>query len=222
MQASACVDGHGIGARGLTGRTYEGHYFWDAEIYVLPFLAYTNPRIARAILKFRHDKLDHARRRARELGHRGALFPWRTINGDEASAYYAASTAQYHINADIMYGMRKYVEVTGDTAFLDEYGAEMLVETARLWVDLGYYNPRRGGKFCISGVTGPDEYTAIVNNNYFTNFMARGNMKYAAQVLPRTGHPQPGGPCPGGPDDRACRGRDRGLGEGGGEHLPPL
>ena len=183
MQASACVDGHGIGARGLTGRTYEGHYFWDAEIYVLPFLAYTNPRIARAILKFRHDKLDHARRRARELGHRGALFPWRTINGDEASAYYAASTAQYHINADIMYGMRKYVEVTGDTAFLDEYGAEMLVETARLWVDLGYYNPRRGGKFCISGVTGPDEYTAIVNNNYFTNFMARGNMKYAAQVL---------------------------------------
>ena len=183
LQASACVDGHGIGARGLTGRTYEGHYFWDAEIYVLPFLAYTNPRIARAILKFRHDKLDHARRRARELGHRGALFPWRTINGDEASAYYAASTAQYHINADIMYGMRKYVEVTGDTAFLDEYGAEMLVETARLWVDLGYYNPRRGGKFCISGVTGPDEYTAIVNNNYFTNFMARGNMKYAAQVL---------------------------------------
>ncbi len=183
LQASACVDGHGIGARGLTGRTYEGHYFWDAEIYVLPFLAYTNPRVARAILKFRHDKLDHARKRARELGHRGALFPWRTINGDEASAYYAASTAQYHINADIMYGMRKYVEVTGDTAFLDEYGAEMLVETARLWADLGYYNPRRDGKFCISGVTGPDEYTAIVNNNYFTNFMARGNMKYAAKVL---------------------------------------
>ncbi len=183
LQASACVDGHGIGARGLTGRTYEGHYFWDAEIYVLPFLVYTNPRIARAILKFRHDKLDQARKRARELGHRGALFPWRTINGDEASAYYAASTAQYHINADIMYGMRKYVEVTGDTAFLDEYGAEMLVETARLWADLGYYNPRRDGKFCISGVTGPDEYTAIVNNNYFTNFMARGNMKYAAQVL---------------------------------------
>ncbi len=183
LQASACVDGHGIGSRGLTGRTYEGHYFWDAEIYVLPFLVYTNPRIARAILKFRHDKLDRARKRAHELGHRGALFPWRTINGDEASAYYAASTAQYHINADIMYGMRKYVEVTGDTEFLDEYGAELLVETARLWADLGFYNPRRDGKFCINGVTGPDEYTAIVNNNYFTNFMARGNMKYAAQVV---------------------------------------
>ena len=88
-----------------------------------------------------------ARARAQELGHRGALFPWRTINGDEASAYYAAGTAQYHINADIMYAMRKYVDVTGDVAFLEEFGAEMLVETARLWADLGYYNPRRGGKF---------------------------------------------------------------------------
>ena len=183
LQASACADGNGIGSRGLTGRTYEGHYFWDAEIYVLPFLIYTNPRIARSILRFRHEKLDRARKRARELGHRGALFPWRTINGDEASAYYAASTAQYHINADIMYGMRKYIEATGDIAFLDDYGAELLVETARLWADLGFYNPRCGGKFCINGVTGPDEYTAIVNNNYFTNFMARGNMKYAAKVL---------------------------------------
>ncbi len=183
LQASACIDGHGIGARGLTGRTYEGHYFWDTEIFVLPFLIYTNPRLARAVLKFRHDKLDRARIRAQELGHRGALFPWRTINGDEASAYYAAGTAQYHINADIMYAMRKYVDVTGDVAFLEECGAEMLVETARLWVDLGYYNPRRGGQFCITGVTGPDEYTAIVNNNYFTNIMARENLTYAAATL---------------------------------------
>ncbi len=183
LQASACVDGHGIGARGLTGKTYEGHYFWDTEIYVLPFLIYTNPRVARAVLKFRYDKLDKARERAHELGHRGALFPWRTINGEEASAYYAAGTAQYHINADIMYAMRKYVDATGDVGFLDDFGAEMLVETARLWVDLGYYNPRRGGKFCITGVTGPDEYTAVVNNNYFTNIMARQNLNYAARTL---------------------------------------
>ncbi len=183
LQVSACVDGHGIGARGLTGKTYEGHYFWDTEIYVLPFLVYTNPRVARAVLKFRFDKLDKARQRASELGHRGALFPWRTINGEEASAYYAAGTAQYHINADIMFAMRKYVDATGDTEFLDNFGAEMLVETARLWADLGYYNPQRGGQFCITGVTGPDEYTAVVNNNFFTNIMARENLTYAARTL---------------------------------------
>ena len=185
LQASACVDGAGIGARGLTGQTYEGHYFWDTEVYVLPFLVYTNPRIARSLLKFRYDKLDKARRRARELGHRGALFPWRTINGDEASAYYAASTAQYHINADIVYALRKYVDVTGDVTFLHECGAEILVETARLWVSLGYYNFHRDAQFCIAGVTGPDEYTAIVNNNYFTNLMARENLRYAAATVRR-------------------------------------
>ncbi|MEO1090638.1 MAG: glycosyl hydrolase family 65 protein [Pseudomonadota bacterium] len=185
LQASHCVDGAGIGARGLTGHTYEGHYFWDTEIYVLPFLIYTNPRIARSILLLRYDKLDKARRRASELGHQGALFPWRTINGDEASAYYAASTAQYHINADIAYAIRKYVEITGDEDFLLYYGAEILVETARLWVSLGYYNPERQGRFCIAGVTGPDEYTAIVNNNYFTNLMARENLRYAAATVGR-------------------------------------
>ncbi len=192
LQASACVDGAGIGARGLTGQSYEGHYFWDTEIYVLPFLIYTNPRVARSLLRFRYDKLDKARRRAGELGHKGALFPWRTINGEEASAYFAASTAQYHINADIAYAIRKYVEITGDIAFLHECGAEILVETARLWVDLGYFNPRRGGAFCITGVTGPDEYTAIVNNNYFTNLMAQENLRYAAATVAeiRAGHPR--------------------------------
>ncbi len=183
MQASYCVEGTGIPARGLTGQSYEGHYFWDTEIYVLPFLLYTNPRVARSLLKFRYDKLDRARKRAVELGHKGALFPWRTINGDEASAYYAASTAQYHINADIAYAIRKYVKVTGDIDFLHKYGAEILVETARLWADLGYYNTRLGGKFCIAGVTGPDEYTAVVNNNYFTNIMAQTNLRYAAEVM---------------------------------------
>ncbi|MFW5832529.1 MAG: glycoside hydrolase family 65 protein [Pseudomonadota bacterium] len=183
LQASYCVDGAGIGARGLTGQTYEGHYFWDTEIYVLPFLIYTNPRIARGLLEFRHSKLDKARRRAKELGHQGALFPWRTINGDEASAYYAASTAQYHINADIAYAIRKYVEVTGDVDFVRDFGAEILVETARLWCSLGYYNPQRGDQFCIAGVTGPDEYTAIVNNNYFTNLMAQENLRYAAATV---------------------------------------
>jgi alpha,alpha-trehalose phosphorylase len=183
LQASGRSENHGIGARGLTGQTYEGHYFWDMEIYVLPFLIYHVPRIARNVLKFRYDGLDKARARARELGHRGATFPWRTINGEEASAYYAAGTAQYHINADIAYALRKYVDVTGDTGFLLKYGAEILVETARFWWDIGFLSERKGGKFCINGVTGPDEYTAIVNNNYFTNLMARENLRFAADTV---------------------------------------
>ena len=111
------------------------------------------------------------------------MFPWRTISGEEASAYYAAGTAQYHINADIMYALRKYVQATGDERFLQDCGAEMLVETARLWLDLGFYSDRKGGKFCINGVTGPDEYKTVVNNNAYTNLMARENLHYAAETV---------------------------------------
>jgi alpha,alpha-trehalose phosphorylase len=183
LQASARAEDAGVPAKGLTGRAYEGHYFWDTEIYVLPFLTYSSPRIARSLLTFRYKMLPQARARAKELGHRGAMFPWRTISGEEASAYYAAGTAQYHINADIMYALRKYVQATGDELFLRDYGAEMLVETARLWVDLGFYSETKGGKFCINGVTGPDEYNAVVNNNAYTNLMARENLLYAAQTV---------------------------------------
>lgn len=183
LQASERADGNSIGARGLTGRTYEGHYFWDTEIYVLPFLIYTRPRIARSILQFRYETLDKARARAAHLHQRGAMYPWRTVNGEEASAYYAGGTAQYHINADIAYAIRKYVEVTGDDEFLRRFGAEILVETARLWRDLGFFSVRRNGQFCINGVTGPDEYNAVVDNNYFTNLMARENLRYAARTL---------------------------------------
>src|SRR5258706_7866589 len=133
LQASARAEDAGVPAKGLTGQAYEGHYFWDSEIYVLPFLIYTAPRIAKNLLSFRYKMLPQARAHARHLGHRGAMFPWRTISGEEASAYYAAGTAQYHINADIMYALRKYVQATGDEAFLRDCGAEMLVETARLW-----------------------------------------------------------------------------------------
>lgn len=183
LQASARAERTGIPAKGLTGQTYEGHYFWDTEIYVLPFITYTNPRIARNLLRFRHSMLDSARQRARELNQKGALFPWRTINGEEASANYVAGTAQYHINADIMYALRKYVEITDDKALLFNEGAEMLVETARLWFDLGFFSQRKDGQFCIHGVTGPDEYTTVVNNNTFTNLMARENLRYAAKTV---------------------------------------
>jgi len=185
FQASVRAEGVGIPAKGLTGEGYEGHYFWDIEIYVLPFLIYTAPRIARNLLKFRHSMLPAARRRAREVNLKGALFPWRTIAGDEASAYYAAGTAQYHINADIVYALKKYVEVTGDLDFLLREGAEMLVETARMWRDLGFFSPSKEGKFCIHAVTGPDEYNTVVDNNAFTNLMARENLRYASRTVAR-------------------------------------
>jgi alpha,alpha-trehalose phosphorylase len=183
FQATARVEGYGVPAKGLTGQGYEGHYFWDSEIYVLPFVIYTAPRSARNLLRFRYAMLDQARARAGELSHRGALYPWRTINGEEASAYYAAGTAQYHINADIAYAIRKYYQVTGDMEFLTHGGAEVIVETARLWVDLGNFSEALGGAFCINGVTGPDEYTAVVNNNRFTNMMARENLRLAVSIV---------------------------------------
>ncbi len=182
-QASARVEGHGIAAKGLTGRGYEGQYFWDTEIYVLPCLTYTQPHVARRLLHFRYEMLGAARIRARQLGHRGALFPWRTISGEEASAYYAAGTAQYHINAAISYAVRQFVRVTGDQEFLSREGVELLVETARFWADLGFFSTRRDGQFCIQGVTGPDEYSAVVDNNAYTNLMARENLSAAAECL---------------------------------------
>jgi alpha,alpha-trehalose phosphorylase len=183
LQASGRAEGIGVPAKGLTGQGYEGHYFWDIEIYVFPFLVYTSPRIARNLLKWRYRRLDLARRRAMEVNQRGALYPWRTISGEEASAYYAAGTAQYHINADIVYALKKYVDITGDTEFLYDYGAEIVVETARLWEDLGFYSPSHDGRFCIQGVTGPDEYNTVVDNNAYTNLMAQLNLRYAVDTV---------------------------------------
>jgi alpha,alpha-trehalose phosphorylase len=182
IQSSARAETSGIPAKGLTGQAYEGHYFWDTEIYVAPFLTYTEPRVTRNLLRFRHSMLPLARERAAEMSESGAMFPWRTINGEEASSYYAAGTAQYHIDADIAYAIRRYVDVRGDRDLLAEVGGEILVETARLWVDLGFFGPDTG-VFHIHGVTGPDEYTTVVNDNAFTNLMARSNLRYAAEVV---------------------------------------
>ncbi len=182
---SAGHDGRSnICAKGLTGEGYEGHYFWDTETYVLPMFLFIRPEKARGLLMYRYGILDDARARAKEMGHpRGALFPWRTIGGRECSAYYPAGTAQYHINADIAFAVKRYVQATEDMDFLCGYGAEILAETARLWADLGFYNPNKGGKFCINGVTGPDEYNAVVNNNCYTNLMAAENLTFAAWSL---------------------------------------
>ena len=182
MQATARGEGLGVPAKGVTGRGYEGHYFWDTEVYVVPFLAHTNPQWAKQVLEFRVGMLDAARRRARDVGHAGALYPWRTISGEEASAWYAAGTAQYHINADIAYAMHQYNRVTGDLGFMLEQGAEVLVETARFWMELGFFDERRDGRFSIMGVTGPDEYTTVVDNNAYTNLMAKENLEIATRI----------------------------------------
>lgn len=173
-----------IAAKGLTGEGYEGHYFWDTETYIFPMFLHVAPQIARALLAYRYHILPCARERAREMGHPiGALFPWRTINGREASAYYPAGTAQAHINADIALAVKRYWEATGDDDFLYDMGAEIVCETARLYLDLGFYNEKKGGAFCINEVTGPDEYNALVNNNAYTNLMAATNMEFAADAL---------------------------------------
>lgn len=182
---SAGRDGRtGMGAKGLSGEGYEGHYFWDTEMYVLPVLIYTEPKTAKCLLDYRYSKLEQARARARILGHeKGALFPWRTINGEEASTYYPLGTAQYHINADIAYALSLYLQVTGDVEYLKEKGAEILIETARVWADVGSFAKCRGGKYCICDVTGPDEYNVLVDNNFYTNLMARENLRDAAAAV---------------------------------------
>ena len=182
-QASARAHEQGIAAKAVTGGGYDGHYFWDTEVYVLPFLAYTNPEAARKLLRFRFHMLDAARARARELNQCGALYPWRMINGEEASAYYAAGTAQYHINAAVVYALERYLNASGDLDFLAREGAEILIETARLYEDLGFYATNGEEHFHIHGVTGPDEYTTVVNDNLYTNVMARFTMRYAARTL---------------------------------------
>jgi alpha,alpha-trehalose phosphorylase len=191
-QASGRIEQVGIPAKGVSGSGYEGHYFWDTETYVLPFLSYTSPSVARGALRFRYLMLPAARRRAAELSNTGALYPWRTINGEEASAYYAAGTAQYHINADISFALCKYVQASGDDDFMMREGIDILVETARMWTDLGFWLGRgESRQFHLHGVTGPDEYTTVVNNNLFTNVMASDNLRQAARWAQRLAHEFP-------------------------------
>lgn len=174
-----------IPAKGLSGTGYEGHYFWDTEMYMSPFFAYTNPEIAKNLIKYRYSVLDESKKRARTLGVKeGALFSWRTINGQEASAYYPAGTAQYHIDADIAYAIDRYYKVTDDKEFMKNYGLELVLETARFWKNFGSYSEIHCKKrFCFFDVTGPDEYTALVNNNYYTNRMAKFNLLFAVDLI---------------------------------------
>ena len=185
LQASARAERRAIPGKGLTGTGYDGHTFWDTEGFVLPVLTYTAPYAAADALRWRASTLDLARERAAELDLAGAAFPWRTIQGQECSAYWPAGTAAWHINADIAMAFERYRVVTGDDSLEADCGLTVLVETARLWMSLGHHD--RHGVWHLDGVTGPDEYTAVVRDNVFTNLMAAHNLRAAAQACRR--HP---------------------------------
>lgn len=180
LQAGARAEGRAIPAKGLTGSGYDGHSFWDTETFVLPVLSATAPHAAADALAWRHSTLGIAKEHARSLKHKGAMFPWRTIRGHECSGYWPAGTAALHINADIAVAAARHVFWTGDDTFEQDIALPLLVETARLWIDVGYHGD--DGEFHIDGVTGPDEYSAIVRDNTFTNLMAARNLRYAADV----------------------------------------
>ncbi|MFF9373610.1 glycoside hydrolase family 65 protein [Streptomyces griseoluteus] len=182
-QAGARAEQRAIPAKGLTGSGYDGHAFWDTEMFVLPLLTHTAPHAVAEALRWRHNTLDAARERAAQLGLGGAAFPWRTIEGSEGSAYWPAGTAAFHVNAGIADAVVRYVEATGDLRFEREVGLELLVETARLWRSLGHHDHH--GAFHIDGVTGPDEYSAVADDNTYTNLMARQNLLAAADAVER-------------------------------------
>jgi len=186
IQAGARAERRAIPAKGLTGRGYDGHTFWDMDTYTVPVLTYVVPDAARDVLRWRHSTMDLAGARARELGLEGVTFPWRTIRGQECSGYWPAGTAAFHINADIADAVRRYLAATGDAEFEQGPGLELLVATARLWRSVGHHDA--AGHFRIDAVTGPDEYTALVNNNVYTNLMAARNLRAAADLAVR--HPQ--------------------------------
>src|SRR4051794_1414102 len=186
LQAAARAEQRAIPAKGLTGPGYDGHTFWDTETFVLPVLVYTDPDAVRDALAWRHSTLDLARDRARVLGLKGATFPWRTIDGQECSAYWPAGTAAFHINADVSDAVVRYLNAVDDPAFELSCGLEILVETARFWRSLGHHDTK--GRFRIDGVTGPDEYSAIADNNIYTNLMAQQNLRAAADSVVR--HPE--------------------------------
>jgi alpha,alpha-trehalose phosphorylase len=185
VQAAVRAEQRAIPAKGLTGSGYDGHTFWDLEAFTLPVLTYVAPAAARDALAWRHATIDLAKARARELGLAGVTFPWRTIRGQECSGYWPASTAAFHINADIADAVRRYLAASGDDEFEQGPGLELLVATARLWRSLGHHDAESG--FRIDRVTGPDEYTALTDNNVYTNLMAARNLAVAANVAVR--HP---------------------------------
>jgi len=176
----------GIGARTLSGEGYRGHVFWDAEIFMLPFYAYITPEIAKNMLLYRYIRMDQAKAIAKERGYSGTMYPWESAGtGREETPTWAkdldgkiirikTNELEHHITADIAYACCQYAEVTGDEKFMEEYGYEMIFEAARFWASRVTRNKR--GKYEIRDVIGPDEFHEHVDNNAYTNVMAKWNL----------------------------------------------
>ena len=175
---------HNIGAKGLTGEAYNGHAFWDTEACCLPFYLFTNPSAARDLLLFRYNTLPQALERAKMLDCRGACYPIATLNGEEACSLWQHASLQLQPSTAVAYGIWHYAHVTGDRAFLYDYGAEMLLQIARFLasrVEKG----GQTGKYGFFGVMGPDEFHMMVNNNAYTNYMGKRSLLCAAETLER-------------------------------------
>lgn len=171
-----------IGATGLTGPHYSGNVFWDTEMYLMPYYNFTYPETCKGLIKYRYRILDKARERAKQLDGVGALYSWCSIDGEETSVVFEASTAEYHINTAVAYAIWRYYKLTEDYKFVYKYGAEILFETAKFYAHRGQFIPERDNKFCINVVCGPDEYACGVNNNCYTNMMVQFHLKFALSI----------------------------------------
>lgn len=171
-----------ISANGLSGTIYSGQTFWDTEMYMMPMFTYGLQEISRKLLLYRYHILDKSRERAKEMGDVGALYSWNTINGEECGFIFEASTAQYHINADISFAIEAYFDATQDERFIVDYGSEMLFEMSKCLSYRGSFSKERGGRFCINVICGPDEYNPIVDNNMYTNFMTKRMFEFTLRV----------------------------------------
>jgi len=175
------IDGANIGAKGLTGEAYNGNAFWDTETYCLPFYLFSNPKAAKSLIDFRHQTMPQAQTRANDLDCEGACFPVATSDGTESCTLWQHASLQFQPTTAVAYAIWHYVNVTGDTAFLEDEGAEMLVQICRFLASRGQWSPK--GKFGYYAVMGPDEFQMMVNNNAYTNLMAKRTFEFTLETL---------------------------------------
>ena len=159
-----------IGAKSLTGEWHLGLTFWESEVYLMPFYAFTDPPAARSLMMFRYNTLEDARYCAKMMGYNGARFPWTTIRGTDCGSTMRHGMIEMHINAAVPYAIWNYYKLTGDKEFLFNYGLEVMIEQCRFWADRVTWNEQKNA-YCICCVTGPDEFRVFVDNNAYTNSM---------------------------------------------------
>ncbi|MCR4778479.1 MAG: family 65 glycosyl hydrolase [Lachnospiraceae bacterium] len=182
--------GTNIGAKGLTGESYNGNAFWDTETYCLPFYIFNNPEGARNLLYFRYLTLENAKERAKELDCRGAFYPIATISGEECCNLWQHASLQLQASTAVAYGIWLYTKITKDRSFLRDYGLEMLIEISRMLASRGDFNADHTayGYYCVMG---PDEFQMMVNNNAYTNYMGRFTIDYLIEELEKVKEESP-------------------------------